>query len=164
MAERALLFDARSLAARLRACADQEQTHNGLVLARSDDLLAVADLLAPGGEAQAEAFARAVRLLPGVLDIQAAMEEIVEANTEPGRNFSPTLASNLHAFLVQWVAVGDGTAQVWESRCHFCGGQCRPFRVPDALWPSDKLGEEQACFNCFYDAVGLNDVLVVRGV
>lgn len=51
--------------------------------------------------------------------------------------------------------------QVWEARCHFCGGQARPFYVPDALWPA-ALGDHQACFNCFYDALGTHDVLKVR--
>lgn len=51
--------------------------------------------------------------------------------------------------------------QTWEARCHFCGGPARPFRVPNDLWPAS-LGDEQACFNCFYDALGTYDVMEVH--
>lgn len=47
----------------------------------------------------------AAKLLPGVLDIEGAIREIVEANPGDTAGVAPTLASHLHSFLVQWVTV-----------------------------------------------------------
>src|SRR5262252_9479419 len=52
-------------------------------------------------------FRKAAENLPSADEIQREIEPTVAANTEPGRNFSATLATQLHSFLVQWVAAAN---------------------------------------------------------